>query len=468
MSEPFHAVASFYGAETPLRFEADVHDCELIGAIPAELEGTLYRAGPDTQFPTLAGDVIVNGDGVVSAFDFRGGRVSFKNRYVTTERYAKEREARRRLYGSYRNSHTDAPETQGTDRDNTANTTAFFHAGRLLALREDSIPHQIDLDTLETLPKVDFGGKLQSTSLTAHPKLDPVTGEWWSYGFYCRGTLDADMSLQVIDARGNVAREEFFKAPYAGLAHDFGVTREHVVFAVMPLTTDAARIKDGGDFYAYDPELGSMWGIMRRDAGVESIRWFRLHECFSGHIMNAYTEGNVVHIDATISPGNAFAFFKDVHGQSTDPARGVPMITRLSFDLSSAEDKVTRTPFQGAVGEMPRCDPRYAMSEYRWGYIKTRDGVARLDWKTGALALHATPGGNTQEPVFVPRSATSPEGDGFLLCLVNKPAEGRAELYILDALRMEEPPLARVCLPFKQPMAFHGNFVARSARGQRR
>ncbi|RJF92282.1 carotenoid oxygenase family protein [Noviherbaspirillum saxi] len=464
MSEPFHAVQSFYGTETPLRFEADVHDCEVIGRIPAELEGTLYRAGPDTQFPTLSADTIVNGDGIVSSFDFRDGHVAFKCRYVKTERFLKERAARSRLYGAYRNQHTDAPETRGTDRDNTANTTAFFHAGRLLALREDSHPHQIDPDTLETLPKWDFAGRLKGTALTAHPKIDPVTGEWWSYGFYCRGTLDADMALQVIDAKGDLVREEFFRSPYAGLAHDFGVTREHVIFAVMPLTTDPARIAAGGDFYAYDPDLPSLWGIMRRDASVDTIRWFKLHECMSGHIMNAYTEGDVVHIDATISPGSAFPFFNDVHGNKVDPARGIPLITRLSFDLSSADDYVVRTPFPGAMGEMPRCDPRYVMQPYRWGFIKTRDGIGRLDWKTRELVEHLTPGGSAQEPVFVPRRADSMEGDGFLLSVVNKPAEGCAELYVLDAQHMEAPPLARVRLPFKQPMAFHGNFVPRADR----
>lgn len=466
MSEPFQRINSFYGmSEAPLRFEADVYDCEVIGEIPAELEGTLYRAGPDTHYPTLANDVIINGDGVMSAFDFRDGNVSFRCRYVKTERLLKERQAHRRLYGRYRNRHTDAFETRDTDRDNTGNTTALFHAGKLFALREDSLPHQIDPDTLDTLPKWDFAGAVKSTGMTAHPKIDPQTGEWWSYSFFARGALDADMALQVIDARGRMLREEFFRAPYAGVAHDFGVTREHVVFAVMPLTVDPARIAAGGDFYAYDPSLPSLWGIMRRDAGVETIRWFRLRNCFSGHIMNAHTEGNVVHIDATISPGNPFTFFRDVNGNPADPSRGVAQITRLSFDLSSMTDHVIRTPFAGAVGEMPRCDPRRTMSKYRYGYFKTRDGIARLDWQTRELALHATPDSRgAQEPIFVPRGADSAEDDGFVLSLVNKPAEGIAELYVLDAMQLQREPLARVRLPFRQPMAFHGNFVARAER----
>jgi len=468
MSEPFQPIQSFYGgSEVPLRFEADIYDCEVIGKIPVELEGTLYRLGPDTQYPTLQGDVIINGDGMISAFDFREGNVSFKNRYVKTERLLKERQAHHRLFGRYRNRHTDAIDTQGVDRDNTGNTTALFHAGKLFALREDSLPHQIDPDTLATLPKWDFAGAIKSTGITAHPKIDPVTGEWWSYSFFARGTLDPDMALQVIDAKGRLRREEFFRAPYGGVAHDFGVTREHVIFVVMPLTVDPERIDAGGDFYAYDPDLPSLWGIMRRDAGVGSIRWFRLKDCFSGHVMNAYTEGDRVHIDATISPGNAFTFFKDVKGNPTDPRQGIAQMTRLSFDLSSRTDHVVRRPFPGAIGEMPRCDPRRTMSKYRFGYFKTRDGLARLDWQTGELLAHATPGSRgAQEPVFVPRNAESPEGDGFVLSLVNMPTEGIAELRVLDAIRFDQEPVARVRLPFRQPMAFHGNFVSRTERTQ--
>jgi carotenoid cleavage dioxygenase-like enzyme len=461
MSEPFLAVESFYGTETPLRFEADVHDCEVIGEIPRALEGTLFRAGPDKQFPTRSNDVIINGDGMVSSFDFRDGHVSFKCRYVQTERLMKERDARKRLYGAYRNRHTDSPETRGTDRDNTANTSAFFHGGRLFALREDSLPHQINPDSLATLPKWNFNGGVRSTSITAHPKIDPLTGEWWSFSFFARGTIEPDMALQVISPDGRVLREEFFRAPYPGLAHDFAVTRQHVIFVVMPVTPDDLRIRAGGDFYAFDPSLPSLWGVMRRDASVDTIRWYKLSGCFSGHIMNAFTASQAVHVDATISKSCAFRFFKDVAGNAIDPANGVATISRVSFDLSSAADRVTVTPFVGAMGEMPRCDERYAMSEYRYGFFRCRDGLARLDWKTGELIVHATPEGSAQEPVFVARAADCPEGDGYVLCLVNFPGRGHAELYVLDAMNFQAPPVARVKLPFKQPMAFHGCFVGR-------
>lgn len=42
-----------------------------------------------------------NGDGIVSAFTFKGGHIDFRQAYVRTEKYVKEAEARRALLGIY-------------------------------------------------------------------------------------------------------------------------------------------------------------------------------------------------------------------------------------------------------------------------------------------------------------------------------------------------------------------------------
>ncbi|MBL8552140.1 MAG: carotenoid oxygenase family protein [Hyphomonadaceae bacterium] len=204
--EPFHDLESFYGTQKPYRFEADVHDCEVIGEIPKGLNGSLYRCGPDTQYPTLDGDFIINGDGMVSMFRFEDGHVDFRCRYVKTARLLAERKARRRLYGRYRNPYTDLAAAPREDRDNTGNTTAFAHNGRLFALREDSHPHEIDPQTLETLPTFSFDGALKSKTLTAHPKIDPETGEWWGYGLFADRRFDGDMALIVADKDGKLSR----------------------------------------------------------------------------------------------------------------------------------------------------------------------------------------------------------------------------------------------------------------------
>ena len=462
MGTEYKRVESFYGTQTPFRFEADVYDCEVFGEVPRELNGRFYRAGPDRQYPTLDGDIIINGDGIVSMFRFENGHVDFKSRYVKTERLLRERAARRRLYGKYRNPYTDDPSTKGTARDNTGNTYGFYHHGRLFALREDSPPYELDPDTLETIGVCNFDGELAAAGMTAHPKIDPVTGEWWGFNLFSDKTYDGDMALQVIDKDGRFVRQESFRAPYPGLSHDFAVTREHIIFPIMPLTVDLDRVRAGGDFYAFDPALPSMWGIMPRNGSTSEIRWFKAPGKFSGHIMNAYTEGSKVHVDATISPGNGFRFIRDVDGNATDPMGAIATVSRLTFDLLSNGDEVEGVePFPGAIGEMPRCDDRFQMARYRYGYMKSPQGIARLDWDTGERIVHAIPDapGGAQEPIFVPRSPDAPEGDGFVLCVVNRHAQNVADLVILDAMKMDGPALATVRLPFNQHMSFHGMFV---------
>jgi carotenoid cleavage dioxygenase-like enzyme len=147
----FYKMHSFQGRQLPsTRLEAELYDAEVIGEVPREISGALYRVGGDRYWPTLEDDIVINGDGLFSLLRIEGGHADFMSRYVRTPRFLAERDARRRLYGKYRNKYTDDPDAPQVDRDNTGNTYAHFHAGRLFALREDSRPYMIDPETLET------------------------------------------------------------------------------------------------------------------------------------------------------------------------------------------------------------------------------------------------------------------------------------------------------------------------------
>lgn len=466
MPEIFHPYGAFGLQERrPMRFEADVFECEVIGEIPAELEGGYFRTGGDRQYPSLEDDIILNGDGMVSAFWFEDGHVSFRSRYVETVRLKAERAARRRLYGHYRNKYTDDPGVSNLpQRDNTANTNAFAHHGELFMLREDSRPYRVDPATLETLGEGAWG-PLKSTALTAHPKIDPLTGEWWSYGVFAGGEPTTDASLHVFDKDGRLVREQWFHTPYPGLSHDWGVTREHLIFPIMPLIASEARLREGGAYYEYDPDLPGQWGVMPRDGDpARDMRWFAIPGLVMGHVMNAYTEGEKVIVDVPCSPGNCFSFLKDKHGNFPSRPETITQITRIVFDLAKPDDEaVSLHPVQGALGDMPKIDDRFAMQKYRTGYFALRDfpqmGVGQIDWDTGEMTMHSLEGAAAQEPLFVPRSAASAEGDGFILTVVDRMAERRAELLILDGNDVSREPLATVRLPFAMPMAFHGSWI---------
>jgi len=138
------------GFNSPTRFEADVYDCEVWGQIPSDIEGTFYRVQCDFQYrpPQNEWPTGFNGDGHVSAFRFANGSVDFKSRYVKTERLMTERKARKRLWGVYRNPYTDDPSVANIDRG-AANTHIYWHGGKMIVLKEDSLPYAIDPHSLE-------------------------------------------------------------------------------------------------------------------------------------------------------------------------------------------------------------------------------------------------------------------------------------------------------------------------------
>jgi carotenoid cleavage dioxygenase-like enzyme len=91
----------FTGLNAPCRVEVDVNDLDVVGAIPAQIDGAFYRVAADHQFPPrFANDVPFNGDGMVSMFRFSNGRVHLKTRYVLTDRFNAERTAGKALFGS--------------------------------------------------------------------------------------------------------------------------------------------------------------------------------------------------------------------------------------------------------------------------------------------------------------------------------------------------------------------------------
>jgi carotenoid cleavage dioxygenase len=480
VTRPFPSTPNFTGFNEPSRIEADVMDLEVEGEVPEGLDGTFYRCGPDFRFPPkMADDINHNGDGVVSMFRIGDGRVDYASRYVRTEKFNLETAARRALFGMYRNPFTDDPSVAGRDRT-LANTNVVSHAGRLLAMKEDGLPYELDHDTLATVGRCDFGGKLRSETFTAHPKIDPETGEMIAFGYEARGLASRDMALQVIDASGALVREEFFEAPYVSFQHDFSVTRSHIVFILMPTTTSLERLKAGQTHWVFDQSLPIEVGIMPRDGGVKDLRWFKAPGRGVGHMLNAFSDGDRVVVDTFVSERNQFPFVPNADGAPFDRRAGTPLLTRWTFDLSSnAEGFEEETIFPDFM-EMPRTDDRYQMSPYRWGFCAVID-PARPTATAGTLG----PGWNTlvrvdmagrtlerwwvgegaavQEPQFVPRRADAPEGDGWILCVVTRFAAGAysSELVILDAQHLAEGPVATVRLPMRLRGAIHGNWVGR-------
>ncbi|MET0291930.1 MAG: carotenoid oxygenase family protein, partial [Steroidobacteraceae bacterium] len=217
MTIPFPKTPTFTTIDEPFRFEGELFDLEVEGQVPRELDGTFYRVGPDQAFPPMRGDANpFNGDGIVSAFRIRDGHVDFQHRYVMTHRLKAEREARRGLFGDYRNPFTDDASVAGVQRT-VSNTNVVAHAGQLLAMKEDGPPYALDPRTLETKRLWDWKGQMGAHSFTAHPKIDPASGELIGYSYAAKGEATDDIAVFGFDWMGIKTWEVWLKSPYPGM-----------------------------------------------------------------------------------------------------------------------------------------------------------------------------------------------------------------------------------------------------------
>ncbi|KAJ0361554.1 hypothetical protein COL26b_013678 [Colletotrichum chrysophilum] len=475
-SKSFPDRPQFSGFMKPCRFEGEVRNLEIAGTVPTELDGTFYRVMPDPQFPPfIDNDPWFNGDGNVSAFSFHNGNVDFQQKYVRTEKFVREREANRALAGKYRNKYTDAVEFKVRT---TANTNIYYFNKSLLAIKEDAAPYLMDPVTLETKGPCDFDGQLPSLTFTAHPKLDPVTGELVCFGYEAKGDGTPDVCYFSIDADGKFNQTVWLIAPVVGMIHDFAVTDNWIC--------DIERLKAGGEHWQWDSNVPIYIGVLpRRGAQGSDVKWFRAPNAFPGHTTNAYeTPAGKIVFDLPLTDKNVFFWWPDAEGNAPDPHDIHAEYVRFEFDPTATEhslDLPKPTVILKHDMEFPRIDDRFATKAHRHSWFDMMDpslgtdfaaimpvlggghplynALGHLDHETGKLEVYY-PGSThmVQEPVFVPRGEDAAEGDGFLVVLVNNYKTMSSELHVIDTRKFTEA-AAVVKVPMRLRAGLHGNWV---------
>lgn len=476
----------YRGYSAPVRMEVEVQDLEVVGTIPPQLQGSYFRNSADPCYPPLLGtDIFLNGDGMVHSVRLQDGHADLKTRYVRTRKFELERQARRALFGAYRNPYTDSAEVAGQD-SNTANTSLLWLAGKLYALKESGRPYELDPATLATLGERDFDGGLQGQTFTAHPKLDPETGEIIAFAYNTDGVASRDITLYWISPGARVTRRETFQAPFCSMVHDFLVSRNHIAFVICPMVCDWERVERGEPYWHWDNTKRTSVAVIPRSDGVRAIRWV---ECpvvaMQTHTFNAWEEGSTLHLDHFITGSGWLSQFPDIHDPQAKEKP--PFGERWSIDLGQAMPQLQMRRLIPHIGEMPVIDPRFAMRRARHFWFGTHNPglgpmlpwgpkgppftcLGHFDEAAEKLNFwYAGPDSAPEEPCFVPRSAdpnaNAAEGDGWLLTMVGRRAENRTDLVILDALNLAAGPVATIKFPCRVHEGFHGIWVAAKALG---
>ncbi|VTT79111.1 unnamed protein product [Fusarium fujikuroi] len=494
---------TFSGFNKPFRLEGDIFDLEVSGTIPPEINGTFYRVQPDHRFPPVfEDDIHFNGDGNITAIRIQNGHADYKQRYVRTDRFLAETKERRSLFGRYRNPFTDSELVKSVIRT-SANTNITFWRGMLLASKEDGPPYAMDPVTLETIGRYDFEGQIQSPTMTAHPKFDPETGEMICFAYEAGGNGN-DGSRQIavwtIDANGVKTEEAWYEAPFCGMIHDCGISKNYIVLPMTPLKCNPDRLQKGGNHWAWDPKEDQWYGVVpRRNGKPEDIIWFRsdngesirqydkvltdMQSAFHGHVAGCYEneDGNIV-FDLTVADGNVFFFFPP----EDTPAGTVAKRNRLNSPTkrwvfnpkSPSGTRVQASEEWDTSGEFSRIDDRFVTKRYNHFWQAKIDGsreynAAKCGSPAGGLfnclahytwdermedIFWAGSCATFQEPSFIPKKDGA-EGEGWLIALLNHLDVLRNDVVIFDAQNLAAGPVATIHLPMKLRLGLHGNFV---------
>jgi carotenoid cleavage dioxygenase-like enzyme len=435
------------GVHTPMTEEKTLTDLKVTGVIPAQLDGRYVRIGPNPFKPDARGHHWFVGDGMVHGVRLRGGKAEwYRNRYIRSQQLAEQ------------GGPAAAPGPRLSDRD-LVNTNVIQIAGKTYGIVEaGSNPAQLD-GNLETVAYSDFGGTLH-TSFSAHPHEDPLTGEFHAITY--QGTNPNTVWHVVLDKSGTVIRQEPIPVEHGPSIHECTITKNYVVILDLPVTFSMKALIGGEKFpYHWNPDHKARVGLLPRQGSADQIVWCDVDPCYVFHVANSYEdESGKVIIDSAV--------YATMFEQGYDGPNGRPLgLERWTCD--PATGKVARTTIDAAPQEFPRPDERFFGQAYRYAWSLGLPGedaflgeapLYRHDLHTGERQVHDFgPGKVPGEFVFVPRSASAPEGDGWLMGYVIDAVADTTDLVILDPSDFSRAPVASVHIPHRIPPGFHGNWL---------
>jgi len=437
------------GATAPLADEADLTDLAVDGTLPPGLDGVLVRNGPNPLRGRFEGNDVLSWwpqPAMLHAIDFRDGRASgYRNRWARTRIWAREY----------------APQAVAALPDTNPNVNVLRHAGEILALAEGGAP-------LAMTPALEFLGASRrhpglAGGMTAHPKVDPQTGELMSFRAHWEPPW---LRYGVTDADGRQRVDQRIEVPGPSMMHDMAITARYSILLDLNVAYDFSMLSRGYRMpLRWHDERPSRLGVIARHGGP--VRWFEVAPCFILHVVNAYeADASTLVLDVVRYP-EYLRLARHGTGFEDNP---LGVLWRYEIDLDAG--RVAGRALDDAGIELPRINEGRTGRAYRYGYAveqpNTREmrGVVRYDLESGARQRYRVPPGDqNSEPVFVPRPGGRAEDDGWVLACVYRQASDTSDVVVLDARDLAAGPLATVRLPRRIPAGFHGAWLPREAGG---
>ena len=459
------------GAWTPQHDEVTADDLAVIeGAIPTDIDGIYLRNTENQLHQPLGRYHPFDGDGMIHQIDFRGGRASYRNRWVRTRCFGAEQTAGGSLWGGL----MDPPGTSlrpgfgahGGLKDSSS-TDIVVHAGQAISTfyqcGEGYVLDPATLDQLGTAPWVPLDG------ISAHPKVDQRTGELLFFNYSKHAPY---MHYGVVDAQGRLAHYIPVPLPGPRLPHDMTFSEHWSIVNDLPLFWDADLLKRGIHAARMHDGVPARFGLIPRHGQPEQIRWFEAAPTYILHFLNAYEDGDEVVMDAYFQDNPQPPPLPNADGYGhmmayVDEHSFQPKLHRWRFNLADGSTREER--LDDRVLEFGMIDSRVAGRKHRYIYSTTTkpgwflfNGFVKHDLQTGETSeLMLAEGRYASEAPFAPRVGGVAEDDGYLVSFITDENSGTSECILIDAQDLAAGPVCRIALPHKISSGTHSCWTER-------
>jgi carotenoid cleavage dioxygenase-like enzyme len=256
------------------------------GVLPPDLQGTLLRIGPGVM-----GGVDEASEGRMGSGERHGALHAIELR--------------------------DGAAVTYLTSPSSADANVFWHAGKVLALAESSLPQQFS----RLLQPEEFDGGL-TVPVASHVHRDATTGGRILFGVE-RGTEESSPFIRLgeWDASGALIHHREVELERDTWQHDLAVTARHIVFIESPTEFspylapsdprdgdgDGGGGNDGGGDpgdperpapsaipFRWTPGAPGWLGVLDRAGTGGDLRWIRLDPCLVTHVLHAYDDGDAV------------------------------------------------------------------------------------------------------------------------------------------------------------------------------
>ncbi len=275
----------------------------------------------------------------------------------------------------------------------------------------------------------------------------------------------------IVGTDGTVARTTDIPVADGPMMHDFALTGSYVVLLDLPVTFSMDAVSAGLKLpYTRNPAHQAKVGLLARGNLSAGVRWFEVDPCWVFHTLNAYDDDGRVVVDLVRYAG--------AYDVSTLSGPGPLTLDRWIID--PAAGKVSQQRLDDRPQEFPRIDERVTGRPHRYGYRAVIGAVGRATVSpsgdfadeafSNALLKHDLGAGTVQahefgqnatagEAVFAPAATAAAEDDGYVMAFIHNPDRGAADLVLLAAQDFTAEPIARVHLPARIPLGFHGSWI---------